>query len=99
MELEKILGRPRFEHALTEQEIQDMKSVTDGERKLALAKDWSVIRQRLDWQERHIIQMNNLVADMEASHQFQKNLFRMITSIVLAGGGLYGLARLLGVAP
>lgn len=99
MEIDKIHQEPQFQHALTEQEITDMRSVTDGERKLALAKDWSIIRQELSWIKRRLIVLNNVVSEMEAAHAQRKAIWKLVGTIgtvVAAGGGLYGLSRLLG---
>lgn len=91
MELERINQKPEFRHSLTEQELTDMLSVPDGARKAALAKDWSIINQKLDWLIERTIKTNNTLVEHDRIYQFLK----AVATLVCAGGGLLAILKIL----
>ncbi len=91
MDTVKIDKPPVFEHTLTAQEVEMMRSAPDGERKLAIAIDWNILNQKYDFIVRHTIQNHNLLVEHDRIYQFLK----AVATIICAGGGLLGVLKIL----
>lgn len=95
MDIERIQGKPEFKPDLSQQEIEDFLSLPEGKRKLAVAMDLSLIRQRQDWQEAKIIQLNNVVSDHDSSYQIWRSLQRMVLAVLGIVGGIVAILKLM----
>lgn len=97
MDLERIESLPDFKPRLTAQEREALLSMPEGQRKLALAEDWSVMMQRDEWMMGRIHRINNSLVDFYERYSPILDFWRTVRLIVIwviaSAGGLLALAQ------
>lgn len=95
MELKRIDELPDHKPQLTAQEREALRSLPEGERKLAVAEDWSVILQNQRWTMEKVMLLNNYLAEYSAVLNFWHTARTVVLWVIGAAGGIYAFLKLL----
>ena len=97
MELQRIDSLPDHKPQLTAQERVALLSLPEGERKLAVAEDWSVILQNQRWTMEKLMLLNNYLVGYGTVLNFWQSARTVFIWALASAGGVYALLKIFKV--
>lgn len=94
MDLQRIETLPEFKPQLTAQEREGLLSLPEGQRKLAVAEDWSVILQRSQWTMERLQALNNFVVGFADVLAFWRIVRMVVIWLIGSAAGLLAIYKL-----